>query len=101
EATGISTVSIVGLDPTSPTPEPGVSVVAAGDTVYATADHIYVAGATGAGPDPYAGAQPSGCCSVIPPVRASTRIYAFDVPASGRPAFVGAGSVPGWLINSY
>jgi hypothetical protein len=101
QASGTSTVSIFSLDPASPTPGPGLSVVAAGDTVYATADHVYVAGAAGAGPNPYAGAQPSGCCSVVPPRQASTRIYAFDTPASGSPVFKGAGSVPGWLIDSY
>ena len=101
QASGVSTVSIFSLDPASPAPGPGLSVVAAGDTVYATANHIYVAGAAGTEPNPYAGAQSSGCCSVTPPLQASTRIYAFDTPASGPPRFEGAGSVPGWLINSY
>lgn len=101
QATGISTVSIFSLDPASPTPGAGLSLVAAGDTVYATRGHLYVAGAVSSGPNPYDGVQQSGCCSVVPPVRASTRIYAFDTPASGPPVFEGAGSVPGWLVNSY
>jgi uncharacterized secreted protein with C-terminal beta-propeller domain len=37
----------------------------------------------------------------MPPQGASTRIYAFDTPATGPPVFEGVGSVPGWLINSY
>ncbi len=98
-AAGISTVSIVSLDPAATTPEPGVSVVAAGDTVYATAAHVYVAGPTGT--NPYAGAQPSGCCSVIPPRQASTDIYTIATPPTGPPSYEGEGTVPGWLINSY
>jgi hypothetical protein len=101
QASGISTVSIFSLDPASPTPGLGLSLVAAGDTVYATADHVYLAGAAGTRTNPYTGAQSSGCCSVVPPIQASTRVYAFDTPASGPPVFEGAGSVPGWLINSY
>jgi hypothetical protein len=101
QASGTSTVSVLSLDPASSSPGPGTSVVGAGDTVYATADHVYVAGAVANPAD--AGAAPSqyGCCSVAPPVGASTRIYAFDTPASGPPVFVASGSVPGWLLNSY
>jgi hypothetical protein len=101
QASGLSTVTVLALDPAATAPGPGTSVVAAGQTVYATADHVYVAGPTGATANPYDGAQPEGCCSVLPPVQASTRIYSFATPPSGPPVFQGAGSVPGWLINSY
>jgi hypothetical protein len=101
QASGLSTLSILSLDPTSPTPGPGTAVVAAGDTVYATADRLYVAGPTGAASYPGAGVVQYGCCTLMPPQGASTRIYAFDTPATGPPVFEGVGSVPGWLINSY
>jgi hypothetical protein len=101
QASGLSTVTVLSLDPAAESPGPGTSVVAAGQTVYATADHVYVAGPTGTAPNPYSGAQPEGCCSILPPLRASTRIYSFAIPSSGPPVFEGAGTVPGWLINSY
>lgn len=105
DASGLSTVTVLSLDPTAASPGPGTSVVAAGSTVYATAAHVYVAGpvasGTSPGANPYAGAMPSGCCTVMPPRQATTSIYDFGIPASGPPLFDGSGSVPGWLINSY
>lgn len=101
QASGISTVTVLSLDPTGSAPGPGTSVVAAGDTVYATADRLYVAGpSAGVNGQTPLGVQ-SGCCSVAPPAGATTRIYAFDTPAAGAASFAGAGTVPGWLINSY
>lgn len=101
QASGISTVTIVSLDPQSDAPGPGASVVAAGQTVYATADHIYVAGPDSSGVKSGAFPEQQGCCSIAPPAGASTRIYEFAVPATGPATFVGAGDVPGWLVNSY
>ncbi|HET6963751.1 MAG TPA: beta-propeller domain-containing protein [Acidimicrobiales bacterium] len=105
QASGISTVTILSLDPQSDAPGPGASVVAAGNTVYATANHIYVAGPDQSGTDGSGtggvAARQYGCCSIAPPPGASTRIYEFDIPNTGAATFVGAGSVPGWLVNSY
>jgi uncharacterized secreted protein with C-terminal beta-propeller domain len=101
QASGISTVTVLSLDTESSVPGPGTSVVAAGDTVYATADRVYVAGPAADGNGQVPSGQASGCCSISPPAGASTKIYAFDTPPSGVPSFVGAGTVPGWLINSY
>lgn len=99
---GLSTVSIFSLDPASATPGPGTSVVAAGQTVYATADRFYVAGPADWSPtNPAQAGTQEGCCTVAPPAGATTAIYAFDTPVSGPPTFVGAGQVPGWLIDSY
>jgi uncharacterized secreted protein with C-terminal beta-propeller domain len=101
QASGDSTVTVLSLDPGSDTPGPGTSVVAAGTTVYATADHIYVAGPAAGTDGQVPAGQQTGCCTVAPPTGATTRIYAFDTPASGAATFAGAGSVPGWLVNSY
>jgi uncharacterized secreted protein with C-terminal beta-propeller domain len=103
QASGLSTVTVFSLNPSATAPGPGTSVVSAGDIVYATADHLYIAGptSTSASPDPYAGAAQSGCCAILPPAGASTAIYEFSMAAPGAPVFEGAGTVPGWLIDSY
>ncbi|MGH9077786.1 MAG: beta-propeller domain-containing protein, partial [Acidimicrobiales bacterium] len=98
QASGISTVSVVDLDPHGDTLGPGTSVVAAGAIVYATASHLYVAGQA---PPAGGGAIPFGCCGTVAPTGSSTAIYAFDTPPAGPPVFTGAGSVPGWLVTSY
>ena len=101
DATGISTVSVFVLDPKQSAPGPGTSVVAAGDIVYANADHLFVAGESEPTPVPQGGSVQYGCCTIVPPNGASTEIYEFDTPVAGQPTFVGSGSVPGWLLNSY
>ena len=103
QSSGVSTATVFALDPSSTSPDPALSVVAGGNTVYATADQVYLAGpvTTPADPEPYANAQQSGCCSIVPPASAATRIYEFSFNSSGPPSFDGAGTVPGWLVNSY
>lgn len=109
-ASGISTVSVLSLDPQATAPGPATSVVAAGDTVYATADHLVVAGAiTGPaatpsalprpGPAPAGGAVP--CCVAYRPGPVTTWLYDFQTTAASQPRFLGAGSVPGSLLDSY
>ncbi|MDQ1697518.1 MAG: hypothetical protein QOJ03_2871 [Frankiaceae bacterium] len=97
-ASGISTVSVLSLDPQSDAPGAATSVVAAGDTVYATADHVYVAGLTQR-PRPRQLDGPR-CCTYRP-ARIRTWIYDFTIAGADRPRFVGAGPVPGSLLNSY
>lgn len=112
QSSGIATVSVLNLDPLAAVPGPATSVVGAGSVVYATAQHLYVAGPAGAATSSGSGGPVGsgwggaggiryGCCSVFPPAGASTTIYAFTTPASGPPVFAGSGSVPGWLVNSY
>jgi uncharacterized secreted protein with C-terminal beta-propeller domain len=83
-ASGLSTLSVVSFDPTGDTPGPATSVVAAGETVYASAAHVYVAGVT-------TGRH------YLP----TTRIYDFATEGNDPPRFVAAGSVPGTLLSSY
>ena len=87
DASGISTISVFSLDPQTSAPGPATSLVAAGDTVYATADHLYVAGLT------LTNNAQTG------PGR--TRMYAFSTSGGDQPRFLGAGSVPGSLIGPY
>ncbi|TCB92735.1 hypothetical protein E0H26_24145 [Micromonospora zingiberis] len=71
-----------------------VSVAADATTVYGTATSLYLAGQ-----------QPrreAGLLRWRPTVRDQiTEIYQFDTGAPGRPRYLAAGSVPGWLINQY
>ncbi|MFY1674279.1 beta-propeller domain-containing protein [Plantactinospora sp. WMMB334] len=74
-----------------------VSVVADGDTVYSNGSRLYIASdqrwrvlpaltAADRAPDPK---------------DEQTEIYQFDTSGPGRPRYVTAASVPGWLINQY
>jgi uncharacterized secreted protein with C-terminal beta-propeller domain len=77
-----------------------VTVVADGDTVYANGPSLYV------GNDqrwrvmsaPMV-KRPGGAPPKIEPPR--TQLFKFDISGAGRPRFVAAGEVPGWLLNQY
>lgn len=81
---GLTTISVFSLSPGATAPSAAATSVAAGNVVYATPNHVYLAGVT------------SGQMSDGP----RTRIYDFDT-AQQRPVFLGAGWVPGALLNSY
>ncbi|GAA2055644.1 hypothetical protein GCM10009839_75470 [Catenulispora yoronensis] len=86
-----------------------VSVVADGDTVYATGSSLYIANdlhAWQAVPLIRPGLQLEGSTAVAPadpylPPTSRTEVYKFDVSGSGAPRPVASGSVPGWLLNQY
>ena len=75
-----------------------VTIVADGQTVYATANSLYVANENqwmiwprvGIAGDP-----------ITRPFTQQTDVYQFDISGTGTPAYVAAGSVPGWVINQY
>jgi uncharacterized secreted protein with C-terminal beta-propeller domain len=74
-----------------------VGVVADGDTVYSNGVNLYVANDQRwrvMGWLESRNADPK-------PEDEATEIYRFDISQSGRPAYVGSGSVRGWLINQY
>lgn len=74
-----------------------VGVVADGDTVYSNGASLYVANDQRwrvMGWLQRSNGEPK-------PEDEITEIYRFDISRSGRPAYVGAGSVRGWLINQY
>ncbi|WP_200212237.1 beta-propeller domain-containing protein [Micromonospora coerulea] len=71
-----------------------VTVASDADTVYGTADSLYLAGGGGAGWRDGWGGMPR-------PGPERTDIFQFDTAGPGRPRYVGAGSVPGTLLNQY
>jgi hypothetical protein len=79
-----------------------VTIVADGDTVYATATSLYVAN------DQrwriqalFRPATPGGPVIAPPPPQQRTELYEFDTSGPGRPRYVAAGTVPGYLVNRY
>ncbi|WP_204036499.1 beta-propeller domain-containing protein [Micromonospora qiuiae] len=91
-----STLTVLSFDLTADRLGDGdpVGVVADADTVYGTATSLYLAGQR---PMPMT-LTPRGRPS---PDDQVTEIYQFDTGTPGRPRFLAAGSVPGWLINQY
>jgi hypothetical protein len=71
-----------------------VTVVADGETVYGTGTSLYVA------TDQRWRSQFNPRLPIAA-VDQSTEIFKFDTSGSGRPRFVAAGTVPGWLVNQY
>ncbi|MBX7269696.1 beta-propeller domain-containing protein [Micromonospora sp. Llam7] len=94
--TGSSTLTVLSFDLTADRLGDGdpVAVAADADTVYGTATSLYLAGRR---PMP-ATTSPRWRPA---PTGQVTDIYQFDTAAPGRPRFLAAGSVPGWLINQY
>lgn len=77
---GQSMVTVYSFDPSTTLDDPHpVTVAADGATVYASASNLYVASSDGT----------------------RTQLHRFYVGGSGAPRYLGSGSVPGWLLNSY
>ena len=87
---GASMLTVYSLDLDRPgstaDPQP-ISVAADGDTVYATADSLYIA----SNPDWY-------CCQAT---AQRTELHRFDISGTGQPRYLGSGSVPGRLLSQY
>ena len=78
--TGESMVTVYSFDPATSLDDPKpISVAADASTVYATAGNLYVASGDGN----------------------RTQLHRFWVGDTGAPRYVGSGSVPGWLLDSY
>ncbi|QGN46221.1 hypothetical protein GKC29_04755 [Micromonospora sp. WMMC415] len=96
-ATGSSVLTVLSFDLTADRLADGdpVSVAADADTVYGTGGSLYLAAQRVVGGEPVPGRwlRPTG-----PFV---TDIYQFDTGSPGRPRYVAAGTVPGWLVNQY
>ena len=87
---GLGTLSVVTFDLTgSPEPTSSAGVIASGETVYASADRLFVStGRWGWTPD----ALNQG---------PSTEIHGFDISEPLATAYVGSGSAPGYILNQF
>ncbi len=95
--TGSSLLTVLSFDLTADRLADGdpVSVAADANTVYGTGDSLYLAGER----HPAVASRPGRW---LPPGGESvTDIYQFDTGTAGRPRYVAAGSVSGWLVNQY
>lgn len=98
---GLQTLSMVQipLDGEKPLSRWGSAGVLASDsTLYATADHAWLATQQWAGVADVAGAPVEGRFA---PVAGSTQIHRFDTPRAGAPEYRGSGLVPGNLLNQF
>ncbi|HEY8473254.1 MAG TPA: beta-propeller domain-containing protein [Natronosporangium sp.] len=95
EYSGASMLTVLTFDVLAPELGDGlpVSVAADGDTVYSNGASLYIASDQRWRVMPNAFAPDQ--------VDERTEIYKFDTSQPGQPTYVGAGSVPGWLINQY
>jgi uncharacterized secreted protein with C-terminal beta-propeller domain len=101
---GLSTVTVVSVDPAHPTPQNGSTVVGGGETVYASQDALYVTAQKWDPPQPYA-ASSKGAVSapavVAPsPSSAETQIHKFSITGPSA-HYLASGLVSGTLLNSY
>jgi uncharacterized secreted protein with C-terminal beta-propeller domain len=89
--TAASMVTIYTVDPARPGADPQpVSLAADGDTVYATQTSLYVA----SNPD-------CAWCFGAVARGGQTQIHRFDITGSGKPTYLGSGSVQGSLLSQY
>jgi uncharacterized secreted protein with C-terminal beta-propeller domain len=94
---GVGMLSVVTVDAEDPRPGPGATVVGAGETVYASAQHLFVTSTAWQQPDP------AGAATTVPPKPAttSTDIHAFDIHDKVRTGYLGSGRVSGRLLSSF
>src|SRR5262249_35275091 len=99
--TAMLTVLTLDLAGNLADPQP-VSVVADGQTVYASAKSLYIAHDSGFPFGPQQPVRPiprSGIAAPAP--RLTTDLYKFDISGTGRPRYLASGSVPGTLLSQY
>jgi uncharacterized secreted protein with C-terminal beta-propeller domain len=112
---GFGTVSVVTIDPASPTPREGSTVVGGGDIVYASQKALYVTTIRQPEPQPLgAPAGPSGVAEApavapdapveapvaVPQQKVETQVHKFDI--SGTTAkYLASGIVNGTLLNQF
>ena len=76
-----------------------VTIVADGQAVYSNGASLYVANDQRWQVVPEG--QPRRPGEAVAPVEPRTELYKFDTSGTGRPAYLAAGAVPGWLLNQY
>jgi len=120
---GLSTVTVVSVDPANPTPQKGSTVVGGGDKIYASTDALYVTAQKWDAPVPYAVPAPaaqsapdakggatvssgntgSGVASaprIVSPSSPETQIHKFSITGPTA-TYVASGIVSGTILNSY
>jgi len=113
---GLSTVTVVSVDPANPAPQKGSTVVGGADKIYASQDALYVTAQKWDAPQPYAvssggdvapgrPAAPDapGVASgraMIVPNPAETQIHKFSITGPTA-TYLASGIVSGTLLNSY
>ncbi len=88
---GVGMLTVVSVDASDPRPGPGASVLGAGDTVYASAAHLYVTSSAW---------TPSGA-RADSLVTDSTEVHRFDISDGVRTRYEASGRVTGRLLSSY
>jgi hypothetical protein len=92
---GVTLLNLLTFDLTGPLGTgDAVSVAADGDTVYATADSLYVSNDRR-----WDFAYDDQQTKITP--RNQSELYQFDISGTARPRFLASGRVPGHLMNSY
>jgi hypothetical protein len=107
---GLQTLSLVASDLRVSTPLTdwrAAGVVASGSTLYATADHAWIATSTWARPvqTPQPATKDQNNL-VVPepdfaPVTSSTQLHLFDTPLRSDPRYVASGQIDGMLLSQF
>jgi Beta propeller domain len=97
---GLQTLALVSVDLRADAPLStwnAAGVIAAGSTLYATADRVWLATARWESPV----ASSAKMAIRFAPTTASTQIHLFDTPVRAEPKYVASGEVPGSLLNQF
>ena len=109
-ASGLDTVSVVPIVPTSSQPLPAVTVMGDATTVYASTSSLYVATSpwselqrmpVAAAPNDPAPIAPSVPTPGDTTAGDTTEVHGFDLSDPAAPRYLGSGEVPGTLIGQY
>lgn len=93
EPAGVSMLTVMTIDPANPAPDNAVSVVGAGENIYASTTNLYVT--TNKLDDILAleqGQQPEG---------SATAIHMFDIADPWSARYVASGVLPGFILNQF
>jgi hypothetical protein len=93
---GVGMLSVVTVDAADPRPGPAATIIGAGETVYASAEHLYVTSSVWSASAP---CPPNADCAAA--AGGTTDIHAFDIREAVRTTYLASGRVKGRLLNSF